>query len=432
VKAFSSVRLLTAVLLILPALTQDTQKDFSDPIALLNAVARNYARGVDTFRMESISEISSNSDLRHEWRKVYRTAIKGPGSLYRIETRSPYGSFIQDSDGTNEWVYQIEGRMYVKRPLPLNWPQFPKLQFAGSLEVSEAWSMRVLLEFTVAGYKRADMLPQETITVEGHTYPCYVVHVTSDDTVRGGNSDFRSDTTLWIDKTALVIRKQTIHSHAYALDGGNRSIRIPFIEHSTIIYPAADFDVVIDPALFKFVPPAEAKEVARLEGDWYVEPAAPTTTRIGQLAPDVSFLAADGRKVELASYRGKPLLLDFWATWCAPCLASMPTLNRIYMDVRNKGIGVVTLDEDNPEMASEYLARHNYSWVNYHDDNWEISHAFKNRAIPLTVLINGRGEIQYYAEGVDEAAVRKAIASLGPEFAPLDPPASAKARAARH
>jgi hypothetical protein len=59
-----------------------------------------------------------NADLRHDWPKVYQTAIKGQGNLYRIETRSPFGSFIQDSDGTNEWIYLAEANRYEKHPVP--------------------------------------------------------------------------------------------------------------------------------------------------------------------------------------------------------------------------------------------------------------------------------------------------------------------------
>lgn len=394
------------------ALAEEPPKDFTDPVALLKAVAKTYAAGVDTFRMEAIEETTSNADLRHEWRKVYRTAIKGPGNLYRIETRSAFGSFIQDSDGTNEWVYQIEGKMYEKRPLPPNWPQFSKLYFGGNMEVMAAWSMRASLESVAAGYRHATMLPQETIEVEGHAYPCYVVHVTSND------GDSYSYITLWIDKTALVFRKQVVHSKRYAMDSGNSAIRLPFLEDSTTVYPAADFNTRIAPDTFRFTPPADAKQVARLEGDWYVpRPSAPNVTMSGQLAPDVSFIAPGGGKIALSSFRGKPVLLDLWATWCGPCLASMPGLNRIYMDVRSKGIAVVTIDQNtDPEDATEYLARHTYTWANFHDVDRKIGTAFKEEAIPLTILIDAQGKIVFYAMGADEAAIRDAIAALGPQY----------------
>ena len=130
------MRPLTGPALLIAALAQQPPPGFTDPVILLNAVAKNYAKGADTFRMEAISEITTNADLRHEWRKVYQTAIKGPRNLYRIETRSAFGSMIQDSDGTNEWVYSIEGNMYVKRPVPENWPSF---QPSTSWEIARRW-----------------------------------------------------------------------------------------------------------------------------------------------------------------------------------------------------------------------------------------------------------------------------------------------------
>ncbi len=216
-----------------------------------------------------------------------------------------------------------------------------------------------------------------------------------------------------------------MHSSNYMRDGANYAIRLPYLEDSITVYPAADFNPEITRDTFIFTPPANAKEVAKLEPDYYVPtPSGPKVTLAGQLAPNVSFVAPEGRKIELSSYRGKPVLLDFWATWCGPCLASMPALNRIYVDVRNKGVAVVTVDQDvAAEFATEYLARHEYSWTNYHDVDWGVAKAFKAEGIPLTVLIDGQGKIVYYDFGGDEAAVRKAIAALGPEFASIAAPA---------
>jgi outer membrane lipoprotein-sorting protein len=94
-----------------PAHAQTPRQEFTDPLALLAAVSESYAANPDTFHMESIEESNRNSDLERHWRKIYRTAIKGPGNLYRIETRSPFGSWVQVSDGTNEWVYLVEDKI---------------------------------------------------------------------------------------------------------------------------------------------------------------------------------------------------------------------------------------------------------------------------------------------------------------------------------
>jgi peroxiredoxin len=119
-------------------------------------------------------------------------------------------------------------------------------------------------------------------------------------------------------------------------------------------------------------------------------------------------------------------LLSIWGTWCGPCVSWLPAFNRIYTDVKNKGLAMVTIDRDDPEYAAEYLARHNYSWTNYHDVDSSVGRAFKSvgiRRIPLTILIDAQGKIVYDDFG-DESAVRKAIAALGPEFAFITAPAS--------
>ena len=168
---------------------------------------------------------------------------------------------------------------------------------------------------------------------------------------------------------------------------------------------------------FAFTPSAGAEEVATLEPDFHMLPL-PHADLTGKMVPEITLTAADGKTVALSSYRGKPMLLDLWATWCGPCLVSMPSLGRIYADFKAKGLAVVTVDQNStPQNALDYLARHHYSWTNYHDTDSKVGKALQDKMIPLTVLIDAQGKIVYYGTGGDEAAVRKAIAGLGPEFA---------------
>ncbi|RSL16211.1 thiol-disulfide isomerase/thioredoxin [Edaphobacter aggregans] len=388
-------------------------QEFSDPVVLLQEVARTYAAGADTFRMEAIEESVSENEFQHLWRKTYRTAIKGTGKLYRIETHSGSGSYIQVSDGETEWISQMEGKAYVKHPVPANWPTMPRVMSGGNFEISSAWRMRTYLEVEAARFKRAAFLPEETIQVEGHSFSCYVVRVTSSDSDLAANPELHSETTIWIDKKMLVFRKQMEQIHNYSIIG---EVHIPHDELRITVYPVIDFQPKLDTALFHFSPPADSRLLASLEPHIDLPSMKPSAPMTGEQAPDVQFHAANGSSVSLKSFEGKPVLIDFWATWCGPCLLSMPSLARVYSDAKGKGLVLLSVDEDNlAESATSYLARHNYDWANYHEDG-KIGKAFKNDRIPLTVLIDAKGKIVYYDFGGDEAGLRSAIAALGPEF----------------
>lgn len=149
---------------------------------------------------------------------------------------------------------------------------------------------------------------------------------------------------------------------------------------------------------------------------------------VGQPVANLTFVETDGIEVPLSSYRGKPLLIDLWATWCGPCLAALPSLNRIYAETRDKGLQFVTLDQvanaadeaRDAARATEYLAQHHYNWKNFHDGDRKVARALQVDGVPLVVLI-ANGKIVYFDFGGNEANLRKAIAGLSPQFASVAP-----------
>ena len=123
----------------------------------------------------------------------------------------------------------------------------------------------------------------------------------------------------------------------------------------------------------------------------------------------------------MLSYRGKPVLLDFWATWCQPCIASLPKLAELAKEAAPKGLVLLSVDEDREEKrATDFLAKHNYTWPNTHDDG-SFHEAFNRLGIPLVVLIDEHGKIVFWGSGEDERDLRMAIAALGPQYASMAP-----------
>lgn len=148
---------------------------------------------------------------------------------------------------------------------------------------------------------------------------------------------------------------------------------------------------------------------------------------VGQSVPDVTFAGTDGKEISIGSYRGKPLLIDLWATWCAPCLAGLPSLNHIYEEFRNKGLQFISFDQEaeggnnrDAKAATKYLAQHHYAWKNFHDADRNVATALQCDGLPLVLLIDANGRIVYYDFGghAEEGALRRAIAGLGPDVAP--------------
>lgn len=113
----------------------------------------------------------------------------------------------------------------------------------------------------------------------------------------------------------------------------------------------------------------------------------------GVTAPDFEVTALSGEKVSLTEHRGKVLLLNFWASWCKPCMQEMPLLNEIH---QSSGSQIETLFINVGESkgtVAEYMKEHQFSFPVAIDVTGKISTAYGVTALPSTFIINEEGEI---------------------------------------
>lgn len=116
---------------------------------------------------------------------------------------------------------------------------------------------------------------------------------------------------------------------------------------------------------------------------------------IGKLAPDFQLSNLDGQVVSLGDFRGKPVLLNFWASWCSPCRYEMPFLQEIYQAWSGKGLVVLAVDlQENPSRVKEFVEEFGLSFPVLLATGQEVPLAYNIRGIPATFFIDKNGIIQ--------------------------------------
>lgn len=125
---------------------------------------------------------------------------------------------------------------------------------------------------------------------------------------------------------------------------------------------------------------------------------------------DISFTAIDGREINLADLKGKVVLVDFWATWCVPCLKVMPEVKALYNDFHDRGFEIIgiSLDSDKDKLAN-FVAKEEIAWPQYFDgEGWdnEIARRYGIESIPATFLIGPDGLIEASEAPVDTLRAR--------------------------
>ena len=125
----------------------------------------------------------------------------------------------------------------------------------------------------------------------------------------------------------------------------------------------------------------------------------------------------EGGELALASLRGKPLLINFWATWCAPCLREMPEIDRFHREFGPRGWQVLGLAIDGPTPVREFLSRVKISFpIGLGGlDGTDLIHSLGNPqgGLPFSVMIGGNGQILQRKMGATDFAELAAWAAKG-------------------
>lgn len=151
------------------------------------------------------------------------------------------------------------------------------------------------------------------------------------------------------------------------------------------------------------------------------ESAAAPDEWVGTSAPEFNLSTLDGHKIRLSDFRGKVVLLNFWATWCAPCRVETPWLVGFYRRYRAQGLEVVgiSMDDGNREKIANFVRSSTVSYTTLLKDDQVVRAYGGLRFLPQTFFVGRDGKILARTFGMRsksdyEAEIRRALAARSP------------------
>ena len=133
--------------------------------------------------------------------------------------------------------------------------------------------------------------------------------------------------------------------------------------------------------------------------------------------PEITVFDRDGNPHKLTDFKGKPIIMNFWATWCGYCKMEMPTFQKMYEkygdDINFLIINMTDNERETVEKASEYIKSEGFTFPVYYDKNMSVANTYRVMSLPMTILIDADGYHAAHAVGaMDEDTLQEGIDML--------------------
>jgi cytochrome c biogenesis protein CcmG/thiol:disulfide interchange protein DsbE len=139
--------------------------------------------------------------------------------------------------------------------------------------------------------------------------------------------------------------------------------------------------------------------------------------REGFLAPDFSLQTPEGETIALSDLRGQAVLVNLWATWCPPCRAEMPSMQKLYHEYKDKGFVVLAVNmtyQDDPSAVVPFMQEYNLTFPILIEDTGNVARSYELRSLPSSFFIDRQGFIQEVVIGgpMSETLLRTRIEAI--------------------
>lgn len=234
----------------------------------------------------------------------------------------------------------------------------------------------------------------EDTTIDDTAYP--TLHVESAE----------GDVTLVLDPSSHLLRRMAVDMKKQLSSQGEQDVKEATV---TFDYSLQDTAAAFAEDHFNWTPPADARDAATLQ------PPNPSDALLNSEAPGFTLKDFAGADISLATQKGNVVVLDFWATWCPPCVVSLPELDTFAKSAGNNvKVFAVNLQEDQ-QTAQKFMKDQQLSLNVLLDTDGAVAMSYKVQTIPSTIVIGKDGKVAATFLGAGqqeqiEAAVKAALA----------------------
>ena len=344
---------------------------------ILERIARTYHDLQSyEFVVTRTSDFSARGMSRSEESHIALAAIK-PGK-YRLTLKDEAKELILVADGETTWTYIPKLKQYTKQQAAVSGDDGED----GS-DQEQADTLTATLRSMVGIYEglaryaaSATLAKDDKIKLNGDRVECYVVQL------RLPNGQHQ----LWVDKQRFLVLR---HSQVVrtTVSGLTAEVRV------NTVWKEAEISLPPENDLFSFDPPSGAVEVATLNlpGE--------RVLLTGKAAMDFDLKDTQGNPVRLSDFRGKIVLLDFWATWCPPCRKELPSIEKLNRQFKDGDVVVLGINDEDSGTVKSFFKKHEYTLTTLMDSKKAVHRMYGARAIPTVIVIDRSGTIKAHYIG---------------------------------
>ena len=344
-----------------------------DPAAILSQSASIY-HDASSLQLKGTKVREQHNEFVDEVRRTPFVLILTPDNKARQESKTTGGTTVQVWDGEKHWTYIPQTNRYSSAP--------------GTPSPVSLFSTAIDLRSMTSGLLSAKLLRQESIDVGGVQRLCDVIEAQYERPRESATTEF-GDVAFWIDHQSHLVWKTRM---PVVVQTSVLGTHIAYTE--TTLYDDVRLSQDLPANVFTFTPPAGAREQMADAGD-------PGTALVGRAAPDFQLRNLDGGQTQLSAFKGQVVLLDFWATWCAPCRAIMPKLNQLSREFKNQQVTVIGIDDnEDDQTVRNFLHKNPCDYpVLLSARTGPVMESYTVNSLPTLVLIDRNGLVADYTRG---------------------------------